>query len=353
MQRYIGLDVHAASCTAAVIDARGKRLGAHVIETNGEALVRFLATQPGRVKVSMEEGTQSEWLYQVLSPHAEVLVVGVNEKAGARGQKNDELDAYELADRHRRDALPRAVFKDSGRLTSLRQMVKVHATIVRDTTRVKNRIKALYRSRGVNVTSKAVYSKKGREPWLAMLPESSRMAIKHLYAQHDHLAEVKNNAQKQLVAESHRHPIAEILETCPGLGEIRVAQMIAVVMTPDRFRTRQQFWAYCGLGIVTRSSSDWVQTTDGRWVRAEVKRTRGLNVVHNSMLKMVFKGAATSILQQHRSTVLYADYERMLAAGTKPNLAKVTLARKIAATALAMWKKQEAYDPEKRKSKNS
>jgi hypothetical protein len=49
--------------------------------------------------------------------------------------------------------------------------------------------------------------------------------------------------------------------------------------------------------------------------------------------------------------VLFADYERMVAAGTKPNLAKVTLARKIAATALAMWKKKEAYDPNKRTSK--
>jgi hypothetical protein len=26
MERYIGLDVHAASCTAAVMDAQGKRL---------------------------------------------------------------------------------------------------------------------------------------------------------------------------------------------------------------------------------------------------------------------------------------------------------------------------------------
>lgn len=36
MERYIGLDVHSASCTAAVIDARGKRVGQpHVLETNG------------------------------------------------------------------------------------------------------------------------------------------------------------------------------------------------------------------------------------------------------------------------------------------------------------------------------
>jgi len=30
-------------------------------------------------------------------------------------------------------------------------------------------------------------------------------------------------------------------------------------------------------------------------------------------------------------------------------MAKLTLARKIAATVLAMWKKQEAYDPENRR----
>ena len=150
MERYIGLDVHAASCTAAVMDGHGKRLGAHVIETNGEALVKFLATQPGTVRVCMEEGTQSEWLYQVLSPHSkQVVVIGFSARSGPHGQKNDELDAYDLADRHRRDALPRAVFKDTGKLTELRQLVKVHASIVRDSVRVQNRLKAMFRSRGV------------------------------------------------------------------------------------------------------------------------------------------------------------------------------------------------------------
>ena len=57
------------------------------------------------------------------------------------------------------------------------------------------------------------------------------------------------------------------------------------------------------------------------------------------------KGAATTIVQQHRSSTLFADYERMLAGGTKPDLAKVTRARKIAAT----WKTKEAYDRRKRR----
>lgn len=177
------------------------------------------------------------------------------------------------------------MFKDAGQLTTLRQLVKVHASIVRDSTRVQSRLKAMFRSRGVQVTGKSVYSAKHRDRWLAELPPSTRTAVSRLYDQHEALLEVREKARKDLVAESHRHPVVKILETCPGLGEIRVAQLIAVVMTPDRFRRRQQLWSYCGLGIVTRSSSDWVQTSDGRWARAQVQKTRGLNRAHNTMLK--------------------------------------------------------------------
>jgi hypothetical protein len=98
--------------------------------------------------------------------------------------------------------------------------------------------------------------------------------------------------------------------------------LVAIVVTPERFRTRAQFWAYCGLRIVMRSSSDWVQTPQGKWVRAPVQQMRGLNHNHNALPKLVFKGAATSVVQQHPNSSLHRDYERMLAAGTKPNLAR-------------------------------
>jgi hypothetical protein len=62
-------------------------------------------------------------------------------------------------------------------------------------------------------------------------------------------------------------------------------------------------------------------------------------------LKQVFKGAAKTVIQQHPNDPLHADYERMLAGGTKPNLAQVTLARKIASITFALWKKKEDYKP--------
>ena len=48
---------------------------------------------------------------------------------------------------------------------------------------------------------------------------------------------------------------------------------------------------------------------------------------------------------------MYSQYMRLTEQGTKPPMAKLTLARRIAATVLAMWKNQEAYDPEKHRTK--
>ena len=141
--------------------------------------------------------------------------------------------------------------------------------------------------------------------------------------------------------------MAKVLQTCPGLGPIRVARLLPIVITPHRFRTRQQFWSYGGLGIVMRSSSDWIQTPDKKWQRAWVQQTRGLSKQHNAELKAIFKGAATTVITQRTETPMKADYRRMLDNGIKPNLAKLTLARKIAATALRMWKDEEVYCSER------
>jgi transposase len=349
MERYIGLDVHAASTTFAIIAADGRKLRSQVVETNGKALIDFLKTIPGKRHVCLEEGTQSAWLYEILSPHAEeVVVVGI---ADSRGQKDDERDAFGLANRLRIGAIERRVFKDaSGKLTLLRELSRAHSMVVRDVVRVQNRIRSLYRSRGISVT-KSVYSEKGREPLLARLPKATRQAAETLYAQYDALKPIRANAEKQLVAEAHKHPISRVLETAPGLGPIRVAQMMPVVISPGRFRTKRQFWSYCGLGIVMRSSSDWVPKKGGGWDWAAVQQTRGLNLNHNHTLKHVFKGAATTVIAQLETEPLHQHYQRLLASGTKPNLAKLTVARKIAAITLALWKSGKEYDATKHRKK--
>ena len=181
------------------------------------------------------------------------------------------------------------------------------------------------------------------------MPAALRRATSKLYAHYDVLLDLKKQAETELVAESKKHSITRVLQTVPGLGPIRVARMLPIVITPHRFRTKRQFWSHCGLGIVIRSSSDWVRSESGQWQRAQVAKTRGLSRQHNHVLKATFKGAATTVIQQGARVPIYSEYERLLEAGTKPNLAKLTLARKIAAIVLRMWKDEEVYRPDKSK----
>ncbi|MGZ5441944.1 MAG: hypothetical protein ACXW5U_24665 [Thermoanaerobaculia bacterium] len=62
--------------------------------------------------------------------------------------------------------------------------------------------------------------------------------------------------------------------------------------------------------------------------------TRGLNRNHNPILKEVFKGAATAATV--RPGPLRDLYETSLKRGIREELAKVTLARKIAAVTLRL-----------------
>jgi transposase len=343
MERYIGMDVHAASSTLAVISQTGRRLRDFPVETNGQALVEAVRMIPGHKHLVFEEGLQSAWLYETLRPHVgEIVVAGITE---SRGPKSDKRDAYGLAEKLRVGDLDKQVFKAPREFTRLRELSRIHMTLVGDVVRVQSRIKSLYRSRGVLVAGVDVYSPRRREGWQGQLSSSAQTRSTRLYEHLDFLVEQKKQAESDLLRESKKHPIVRILETAPGFGPIRAARLVPIVVTPHRFRTKRQFWSYCGLGIVTRSSSDWVQTADGGWIKTRVPQTRGLSRQHNRFLKSIFKGAATTVITQRNKDPIHARYERLLDGGTKPTLAKLSLARMIAAAVLRMWKDEEEYDP--------
>jgi transposase len=342
MERYIGLDVHLQSCTMAVMGPSGRRLKSLVLETNGRTLVDAILGIAGHRNVCLEEGTQSAWLYEILNPHAEVVVTVPKKR---KGPKDDLRDAWQLAEELRVGTQKTVVYKAPEKFTELRNAVRAYDKLTRDVVRVKNRLKALYRSRGV-ATDKGIYGYETRGRWEKKLPVSHRYLAGMMGEQLNSLEELQKEAEVWLKKEAKTHDIVRMLATAPGMGVIRTSQVVAIVVTPHRFRTTRQFWSYCGMGIVTRSSADWVNH-NGTWIRANTIQTLGLNRRRNPQLKSVFKGAATTVLRKLRGHPLYEDYERMLQSGIKPNLAKLTLARRIAATVLSMWKHEEEYDPER------
>jgi transposase len=337
------MDVHAASCTLAVISEKGRKLRDFPVETNGQALVEAVRMIPGHKHLVFEEGLQSAWIYETLRPHVDELVVaGITR---SRGPKSDKRDAYGLAEKLRVGNLDKPVFKAPRQFTRLRELSRIHMTLVGDAVRVQSRIKSLYRSRGSLVSGVNVYGIRHREEWQQQLCSSAQMRATRLYDHLDFLLEQKKQAEGDLLREAKKHSIVRVLETAPGFGPIRAARLVPIVVTPHRFRTKRQFWSYCGLGVVTRSSSDWIQAADGGWIKARVPQTRGLSRQHNRVLKSLFKGAATTVITQVNKDPIHARYERLCDGGTKPTLAKLSLARMIAATVLRMWKNEEEYDP--------
>ncbi len=342
MERYVGVDAHAQSCTLAVMGPTGRRLTSRVVETNGQVLKQALREIPGRIHLCLEEGTQSSWLYEILEPEVSEIVVTVPEEC--KGSKDDLRDAWARADDLRTGRIRTRVYKAPKHLTALRSSAVAYRMGTQDVVRVKNRLKAVFRARGI-LAERDVYAAHTRSKWMTQLPLGHRELADWLARELDTLVPLREEAEQRLLREAKTHPITRTLASAPGMGPLRTAQLVAIVATPDRFRTSRQFWSYCGLSVVTRSSSDWVQTKDKRWAKAEVLQTRGLIRKRQPVLKAIFKGAATTVITQLVDHPLHADYQRRLQGGMKPNLAKLTLARRIAAIVLSMWKHEEVYDP--------
>src|ERR1700687_6285730 len=144
------------------------------------------------------------------------------------------------------------------------------------------------------------------------------------------------------MAEAKKHQEWKRLCQIPSIGPIRAAVLLGILQTPHRVRTKRQLWTYSGFGIETHSSADH------RWVDGQLQRSkkqvsiRGLNQNHNHDLKNLFKGAA--IVASSKPGPFQEFYAALLAKGMKPEMARLTLARKIAAITLHVWKKGVRFD---------
>ena len=342
--KYIGLDVHQATISIAVLDGEGKRMMESVVATRAAAILEFLQGLRGTLHVTFEEGTHSAWLYDLLVRHVARVVVS-NPRRNAllkAGNKSDAIDARKLAELLRAGLLSPVYHGESGTLT-VKQLARSYAALTEDTTRVMSRLKALYRSQAIPTAGKKPYGRRHREAWLAQLRGAGlHRRAGRLYQQLDALQALRREARRELIQECRKHPAAKLLRSVPFLGPIRTALLIGRVQTPDRFRSKRQFWAYCGLALETRSSADY-RFVNGQLERVQKPiRIRGLNWNHNHDLKELFKSAATTA--SARPGPFCTFYQGLLAKGMLPAMARLTLARKIAAITLSIWKKGESFD---------
>jgi len=345
MKKYIGMDVHKATTVIAVINELGRIITEAVVETSPAAILDFISSQRGCLHVTFEECAQAAWLYDMLRPHVADLLVCDPRKIARASNKGDKSDARRLADLLRTNALT-PVYHGEQTTTGLKELAQGYTCLVEDRTRVKNRLKALFRARGIACEGSGVYSLDERKQWLAKLDSPAvRARADRLCSELDCLEWLSTEAELDLRAEARKHPAGKILRSIPGIGFVRAAVIIGVAGTPHRFRTKRQFWSYCGLAVRTVASSEY-RMLEGKVVRSSKRPlVRGLNRNYSRALKSVFKGAAKTVASGQWSSL----FEAMVANGTPESLAYLTLARKIASVTLALWKRGERYSQKKMK----
>jgi transposase len=348
--KYIGMDVHKEAIVIAVLSGSGKLVMETILETKASSILQFIHGLRGELHVTWEEGTWAAWLYDLLQPQVEQVLV-CNPRRNAllkEGSKSDKVDARKLADLLRTGML-RPVYHGENGLRTLRELGRSYQTVGKDLVRVMNRLKALYRGWGIPCAGTKVYALRYREEWLSKIPQAGvRRRAELLYQQLDGLQGLRREVRGEFLAESRRHKAAKLLRKIPCIGPIRAGLLIALMQTPHRFRSKRQLWTYSGLGIETHDSAQY------RYVGGQLQRSkkpqqlRGLNRNHNHDMKQIFKSAAT---RASCGMGPFRDfYAALLGKGMKPEMARLTLARKIAAITLTLWKRGEGFDAEQLKT---
>jgi transposase len=266
-----------------------------------------------------------------------------------KGNKNDRIDAHKLANWLRLGEL-KAIYQGDRNIRKLRDLAHAYLATVSDSIRTMNRIKALYRGWAIGCAGRDVYYKRNRQQWLSKFPiAESRIRANLYYSQLDLLKEQRKEIKKVFLKEARRYPIQKILRGIPGFGPIRAAFVIAVIGTPHRFRTDRQLWTYSGLSVVIHSTSDH-EIIGGQIFRIQHKHaTRGLTRDYNRILKMVFKSAAVEAIRKDPMKTLY---RKKIANGIRPEMAILSIARKLATITLVLWKRGEKFSIAKMISSN-
>jgi hypothetical protein len=103
--KYVALDVHQATTVASVREESGRVIARSVLPTEAAALLEFVRGMRGAIHVAFEEGTQAQWLHELLVPQVDRVVVCDRRGEARQGNKGDFVDADQLSEVLRRGGL--------------------------------------------------------------------------------------------------------------------------------------------------------------------------------------------------------------------------------------------------------
>jgi transposase len=333
---YIGTDSHLSTLDFKVVNEAGKVKRAQRVETSVNNFLEFVKNVPKPRQVIIEEGPLAAWLLEICVQNGEKLVITDpkrNHWIGSSGKKDDAIDAEKLA-QLARGGFIKEIHHPVGQRRRFRELMTAYHDNIRSIIRIKNKIKAKFLQNGIQCQGDTVYLLEYRTKWRNKLPQDSGLLviIDSLWQQLDKTQETSEDILAEAKEQAKQYPEIKLLDGIHGVGFINAATISAILETPHRFADKRKVWMYAGLGIDKSSSGGKVLSEK-------------LGKEYNRLLKYTAKQSAQAAIRADspfRKTYLGMTMRK----GIAPHRAELTIARDILATAWAMWKKGERYNPE-------
>jgi transposase len=280
VRRCIGLDVHREFAEVAIWQD-GVVRPAGQIQTTPEALRLFAGSLCEQDEVALEATCNTHAIARLLERHVGRVVVSNPQKTRAIAEakvKTDKVDAQVLAQLLAAGFLP-SVWLADDETHALRRQVARRAHIVRQRTRLKNRVQSiLHRNLVPRCPAADLFGRKGRA-WLAEqdLPADERQAVEALLRQLDFHGEELKLVDAELARVALRREEVKRLMTIPGVDATVALSIVAAVGDFNRFSSPQRLVSYLGLNPRVRQSGGQ-PASHGRITKQGRAHARGMLV---------------------------------------------------------------------------
>lgn len=293
MKEYISFDTHKHyTLVEREVISTGKTRQVRLEHGLG-AIARYLrGTEPG-TKVAVEATGNWYWIVDeiekcdlvplLVHPRKAKLMLGMI-------NKTDKLDVHGLNRLQRTETLP-TVWIAPGNLRDLRELTRTRMVIVRQRTKLKNRIHATVAKYGLAVEDRSdwfgVKARIELEKLVQTLPEQTRFVTDALLKQLDFIEAQLDEMEQRLRMLLKVTPEMTLLMTLPGIGLILAAVIVLEIGDIKRFPSAEHLSSYSGTTPRVHSSGD--KTRFGN-LRSDV----------NHYLKWAFMEAGNSVSVYHR-----------------------------------------------------
>src|SRR6266852_6159741 len=249
----------------------------------------------------------------------------------ASKKKNDRVDARKLADLLRCNLLPECYMAPS-QTRELRRILRYRNLVVREATRMKNRIPGLLMETGTPYNKEKLHGKAYFAELLGTLretPASVRDLLRLSRGQLDLFESIQVRLVKELVGNPELADRVRRLRCIAGVGVILALTWILEIGEVKRFASIRQAQSYCGLTSCQHNSA-------GIEHRGPISKQR------NKHLQTMLIEAAK--LAPRFNEQLAAVHTRELGRGNR-NRATLAVARKMVAYLMAVDKNGSPFQP--------